>query len=451
MVALLTALGIVVMVLGLLFSIAWHELGHMVPAKLFGIRCTQYMVGFGKTLWSFRRGDTEYGIKAIPLGGYVRMVGMIPPAKERPDPGKPMSRWRAMIEDAREASFVELEPGDEDRQFYQRPPWKRLIVMVGGPFMNLVLAVVLFAVLLMGIGVYRPTTVVGAVHKCVVPATASTATCPEDAEPSPAAQAGLRPGDRIVAVNGQPTPEWEDVQAAIRAHVGPGTLQVVRDGQELTLTADFIENQVVKRDEDGNTVLRTDEDGNPVLDEEGRQIPETVTAGFLGFVPQEQRQTLSAAETATFFGDTMVSVGKAIVTLPAKIPDVFAAAFLGAERAPDSPVGVVGASRISGEILAMPAPVLDRVAMMINLLAGINLFLFAFNMLPILPLDGGHIVGALWESLRRNTARLFRRPDPGPFDVAQLMPVAYVMVACFLGFSLILLVADIVNPVRLIY
>jgi RIP metalloprotease RseP len=161
MVALLTVLGIVLMILGLLFSIAWHELGHLVPAKLFGIRCTQYMVGFGKTLWSVKRGDTEYGLKAIPLGGYVRMVGMIPPAAPA-DPDKPMSRWRAMIEDAREASYVEVEPGDEDRQFYQRPPWKRLIVMFGGPFMNLVLAVVLFAVLLMGIGVYQPTTVVGA-------------------------------------------------------------------------------------------------------------------------------------------------------------------------------------------------------------------------------------------------------------------------------------------------
>ncbi|MEY9213429.1 site-2 protease family protein [Thermobifida halotolerans] len=450
MVALLTTLGIIIMVLGLLFSIAWHELGHLATAKMFGIRCTQYMVGFGKTLWSVKRGDTEYGIKAVPLGGYVRMVGMIPPARPRPDTGKPMSRWRAMIEDAREASFVELEPGDENRQFYQRPPWKRLIVMFAGPFMNLVLAIVLFAVLLMGIGTYQPTTVVGSVHDCVVPATSATGTCPEDAEPSPASRAGLEPGDEIVAVNGRPTPDWEAVQAAIRAHVGPGTVQVVRDGEELTLTAEFIENQVVKRDDDGNTVVRTDADGDPVLDEEGRQIPETVTAGFLGFVPQQQRQTLSAAETAVFFGDTMVAVGEAIVTLPTKIPDVFAAAFLGAERTPDSPVGVVGASRISGEILAMPAPVLDRASMVINLLAGINLFLFAFNMLPILPLDGGHIVGALWEAIRRRIAKLFKRPDPGPFDVAQLMPVAYVMVACFLGFSLMLLVADIVNPVRLV-
>mgnify|MGYP001217422691 FL=1 len=131
MVALLTALGIILFFLGLLFSVAWHELGHFATAKMFGIRCTQFMVGFGKTLWSRKKGETEYGVKLVPLGGYVRMVGMIPPAnRSGDDSGKPMSRWRAMIEDAREASYVELEPGDEDRQFYQRAPWKRIIVMI---------------------------------------------------------------------------------------------------------------------------------------------------------------------------------------------------------------------------------------------------------------------------------------------------------------------------------
>ncbi|GAA3748966.1 membrane-associated protease RseP (regulator of RpoE activity) [Spinactinospora alkalitolerans] len=450
MVALLTALGILLMVLGLLFSIAWHELGHLSTAKMFGIRCTQYMVGFGKTLWSTKKGDTEYGVKLVPLGGYVRMVGMIPPAKKRDDTsGKPMSRWRAMIEDAREANNVELEPGDEDRQFYQRAPWKRLIVMFAGPFMNLVLAVVLFVILLMGLGLYQPTTTVGAVHECVVPAATIDDTCPEDAEPSPAAQAGLLPGDRIVSINGEETPDWRSLQDAIRADIGPGTIGVVRDGESMTLRTEFIENQVVKLDADGDPVVKTDADGEPVLDSQGRQIPETVPAGFAGFVPMDARQPLSAGETAVFMGDTVLAVGEAIVTLPTKIDDVFGAAFLGAERTPDSPVGIVGASRIGGEIMTMEAPLVDRLAMVVNLVAGINLFLFAFNMLPILPLDGGHIVGAVWESIRRRLARLFKRPDPGPFDVAQLMPVAYVVVACFLCFSLMLLVADIVNPVRL--
>ena len=164
MVVLLTVVGIVLFVLGLLFSIAWHELGHLSTAKMFGIKCTEYMVGFGKTLWSFRRGGTEYGIKAVPLGGYVRMVGMLPPARRTDDTGaKKMSRWRAMAEDAREASYIEFAPEDQDRQFYQRAPWKRIIVMLAGPGMNVILAAVLLAVLFMGIGVPQQNTTVAQV------------------------------------------------------------------------------------------------------------------------------------------------------------------------------------------------------------------------------------------------------------------------------------------------
>ncbi|SKA38184.1 RIP metalloprotease RseP [Marinactinospora thermotolerans DSM 45154] len=460
MVALLTTLGIVVFALGLLLSIAWHELGHLATAKMFGIRCTQYMVGFGKTLWSRKWGDTEYGIKLVPLGGYVRMVGMIPPRKRVEAtadamegdavPAKPMSRWRAMIEDAREASYVEMEPGDENRQFYQRAPWKRLIVMAAGPGMNLILAVVLFCIAMMGIGVQQPTNVVGAVQECVVAADSAERDCAEGAEPTPAAQAGLLPGDRIVAIDGQETPTWQAVSSEIRDTIGPATITVERDGERIDLSANLIENRVVARDANGDTILKLDENGDPVLDAQGRAVPETVPAGFLGFEPTSERQSLSLAQTATRMGDMAIGVGEAIITLPSKVPDVFQAAFLGAEREVDSPVGIVGASRIGGEILAQPIPVMDRIAFMVNMLASVNLFLFAFNMLPLLPLDGGHIFGALWEWVRRGWAKLFKRPDPGPFDVAQLMPFAYVVVVCFLCFSLMLLVADIFNPVRLI-
>ncbi|MBB6172972.1 membrane-associated protease RseP (regulator of RpoE activity) [Nocardiopsis mwathae] len=451
MVTLLTTLGIILFFLGLLFSIAWHELGHLGTAKMFGIRCTQYMVGFGKTLWSRKWGDTEYGVKLIPLGGYVRMVGMIPPAAERRDTsGKPMSRWRAMIEDAREANHVEIRPGDEDRLFYQRAPWKRLIVMVAGPAMNLILAVILFSIVLMGIGVMQPTTTVGSVSECVVPADATSTECPADATPSPAAAAGFRPGDEIVRVDGEPTPTWAAANLAIRDAIGPTEIEVRRDGEIHTLTPDLIENQVVARDADGDIVYKTDADGNPVKDDRGIQVPELQTAGFLGITFDRERQAMGPGESAAYMGDMVVGVGKAIIALPSKVDDVFRAAFLGEQRTIDSPVGIVGASRIGGEILSQPIPLVERTAFLLNMLAGVNLFLFAFNMLPILPLDGGHIVGAMWESLRRNLARLFRRPDPGPFDVAQLMPVAYIVVVCFIAFSLMLLVADVVNPVRLV-
>ncbi|WP_017592520.1 M50 family metallopeptidase [Nocardiopsis potens] len=448
MATVLTVAGIVLFFLGLLFSIAWHELGHLSTAKMFGIRCTQYMVGFGPTLWSRTKGDTEYGVKAVPLGGYVRMVGMIPPASER-DEGKPMGRWRRMIEDAREASFVELEEGDEERQFYQRAPWKRLIVMFAGPGMNLILAVVLFTVVLMGIGVQQPGTAVESVAECVVAADAADPTCPEDAPPTPAADAGFKPGDRIVEVGGEPAPDWAAANELIRASIGPTEFTVERGGERVELTADLIENDVVARDADGEVIVKTGPDGEPLTDEQGYQIPETEKAGFLGITFQNERAPLTAGETAAYMGDTIVGVGQAIVSLPSKVDDVFRAAFLGEERGVDSPVGIVGASRIGGEVLAQPIPLLDRAAFMLNMLAGVNLFLFAFNMLPILPLDGGHMLGALWEWVRRGLAKVFKRPDPGPFDVAKLMPVAYVVVACFLVFSAMLLIADVVNPVRI--
>ncbi|GAA1761232.1 MULTISPECIES: M50 family metallopeptidase [Streptomonospora] len=450
MVTFLTALGIVLFFLGLLLSIAWHELGHLATAKMFGIRCTQYMVGFGKTLWSRKWGDTEYGVKLVPLGGYVRLVGMIPPAaKPRDTSGKPISRWRAMIEDAREANSVELEPGDEDRQFYQRAPWKRIIVMAGGPAMNLILAVLLFAAIMMGIGVPQQTTTVNTVSTCVLPADSATTDCPPGAEPSPAMEAGMQPGDEIVAVAGEPTPGWQAANSAIREHTGPTQFTVERDGERRTLTVDLIENQVVARDAEGEIVYKTGPDGEPVTDDRGFRVPATETAGFLGITFAQERSPLTVGESAERMWESVVGVADALIGLPAKVDDVFRAAFLGEERTVDSPVGIVGASRIGGEVLSQPIPMTDRVVFLVNMLAGVNLFLFAFNMVPILPLDGGHIFGALWEWVRRGFARLFRRPDPGPFDVAQLMPVAYIVVACFVVFSVMLLVADVFNPVRL--
>ncbi|MFC3999501.1 M50 family metallopeptidase [Nocardiopsis sediminis] len=451
MVALLTALGIVLFFIGLLLSLAWHELGHLATAKMFGIRCTQYFVGFGRTLWSTRKGDTEYGVKLVPLGGFVRMAGMIPPSQRAQDTsGKPMSRWRAMIEDAREASQVDLEPGDEDRQFYQRAPWKRVIVMAAGPGMNLILAVVLFTIILMGVGLPQSTTTVDTVAECVLPADSTARDCPADAPPTPAAEAGLLPGDRIVEVGGRPTPEWNQANSAIRDSVGPTEIVVDRDGETVAFEADLIENDVVARDSEGEIVFRTDANGDPVTDEQGYQIPDTQTAGFLGITFAQERSPLGVADTAAYMGDAVVGVGRALWELPSKVPGVFRAAFMGEERTVDSPVGIVGASRIGGEVLAQPIPVTDRVVFLVNMLAGVNLFLFAFNMLPILPLDGGHILGALWESVRRGFAKLFRRPDPGPFDVAQMMPVAYIVVACFVMFSVMLLIADVFNPVRLV-
>ncbi|MFD1832960.1 M50 family metallopeptidase [Streptomyces desertarenae] len=432
MTTVMTILGIVVFVVGLLFSIAWHELGHLSTAKMFGVRVPQYMVGFGPTLWSRKVGETEYGIKAIPLGGYIRMIGMFPPGEDGALRKRSTSPFRGMIEDARAAAFEELQPGDEKRLFYTRKPWKRVIVMFAGPFMNLVLAVVVFVTTLMAFGISTQTTTVATVSDCVIKVSERTDTCPEGAPDSPAKAAGLRPGDTIVAFDGKEVAEWGDLQQRIRDTIGPATVTVERDGERKVLHANLVKNEVAKSDGRGGYV-------------EG----EYVTTGFLGFSPATGVVEQTFPQAVDRMGDMMVSGVDALLSLPEKIPGLWDAAFNGAEREQDSPMGVVGAARVGGDVFALEIPAEQRVAVMLFLVAGFNLSLFLFNMLPLLPLDGGHIAGALWESVRRGVARVLRRPDPGPFDVAKLMPVAYVVAGVFVCFTLLVLIADIVNPVRL--
>jgi membrane-associated protease RseP (regulator of RpoE activity) len=432
MTALMMILGIVVFAIGLLISIAWHELGHLSTAKLFGIRVPQYMVGFGPTVFSRTRGDTEYGFKAIPLGGYIRMIGMFPPGPDGKLQARSTSPWRGMIEDARAAAFEELQPGDEHRLFYTREPWKRVVVMFAGPFMNLILAVAVFLGVMMTFGVQTQTTTVGKVSDCVIQQSENRTTCHKNDTPAPAKAAGLRAGDKIVAFDGRPVTDWTTLQNRIRTTIGPATITVERHGQRRMLHADLIRNQVSKTDGHGGYV-----DGKYVY------------AGFLGFSPASGIVKQSLGESVNRMGDMMRSGVDSLVSLPSKIPGLWDAAFDGAPRQPDSPMGVVGAARVGGEVFTMNIPPQNQIAMMLLLVAGFNLSLFLFNMLPLLPLDGGHIAGALWEALRRHSARVFKRPDPGPFDVAKLMPVAYVVAGVFICFTLLVLIADVVNPVKI--
>ncbi|MFC8508244.1 M50 family metallopeptidase [Streptomyces sp. NPDC057411] len=433
MTVLLYVLGLVLFAFGLLVSIAWHELGHLSTAKLFGIRVPQYMVGFGPTIWSRRKGETEYGIKAIPAGGYIRMIGMFPPGKDGRIEARSTSPWRSMIEDAREASFEELQPGDEDRLFYTRKPWKRVIVMFAGPFMNLVLAVLLFFGSAMAIGFEGQTTKVAGVQKCVIPQSTKRDTCQAGDPVSPAYAAGLKEGDRIVAFNGTPVADWNTLSDHIRDTIGPATITVQRGDQRLDLHPTLIKNEVYKKDADGRVV----------------QPLQTVPAGYLGFASKTEVMPLTFGQSVTRMSDQLQAGVESVIALPGKIPALWNAAFGGGERAQDSPVGVVGAARISGELMTVDAPPQTILVWFMNLLVMFNVSLFLFNMLPLLPLDGGHIAGALWESIRRHTARIFKRPDPGPFDVAKLMPAAYVVAGVFVCFTLLVLVADIVNPVKL--
>jgi membrane-associated protease RseP (regulator of RpoE activity) len=433
MTTLMMILGIVVFAVGLLISIAWHELGHLSTAKMFGIRVPQYMVGFGPTVWSRKKGETEYGIKAIPLGGYIRMIGMFPPGPDGRVEARSTSPWRGMIEDAREQSFEELQPGDEKRLFYTRAPWKRVIVMFAGPFMNLVLAVAVFLGVMMTFGVQDQTTTVSKISDCVIQQSENRTKCAKDDPAAPAKAAGLQPGDKIVGFNGAEITDWSVLQNDIRDHPGEDVaLTVEREGRRLDLKAHLIRNQVSKTDSDGAYVQG-----------------EYVYAGFLGFTPATGIVQQSFGQSVDRMGDMMENGVESLVALPGKIPALWDAAFGDGPRDADSPMGVVGAARVGGEVFTLDIPPSQQIAMMLLLVAGFNLSLFLFNMLPLLPLDGGHIAGALWESLRRNLARVLRRPDPGPFDVAKLMPVAYVVAGIFLCFTALVLVADVVNPVKI--
>ncbi|MEU6374805.1 site-2 protease family protein [Streptomyces sp. NPDC046909] len=426
-------LGIVLFAFGLLVSIAWHELGHLSTAKLFGIRVPQYMVGFGPTIWSRDKGETEYGVKAIPFGGYIRMIGMFPPGPDGKLEARSTSPWRGMIEDARSAAYEELQPGDENRMFYTRKPWKRVIVMFAGPFMNLILAVALFLTVLMGFGIQQQTTDVASVSPCVISQSENRDTCKSTDKASPAAAAGMKKGDKIVSFAGVRTDDWNTLSDLIRDSAGKTVPIVVdRDGKQVDLKATIATNLVAKKDSSGAYVQG-----------------EYVKAGFLGFSAATGVVKQDFGDSVVWMTDRVGDAVDSLAALPSKIPALWDAAFGDGQREPDSPMGVVGAARVGGEIATLDIPASQQLAMFVMLLAGFNLSLFLFNMLPLLPLDGGHIAGALWESLRRNVAKVMRRPDPGPFDVAKLMPVAYVVAGIFICFTVLVLIADVVNPVRI--
>jgi membrane-associated protease RseP (regulator of RpoE activity) len=421
------------------------------------MRVPQFMVGFGPTLFSRRRGETEYGVKAIPLGGYIRIVGMIPPAEE--NESTRATRMRTFIAEVRGQALDDVLPSDGDRVFYKKPWWQRVIVMFAGPFHNLVLAVLFFTIVLTAFGVPETSTTLARVPECVLPAGAETATR-EDAcevpittagpdagsicelgtpgcalpEASPANRAGLLPGDVILAVDGSPVPQetevgWSQVQEAIRSNAGtPVVFTVDRGGERLDLTVTPIENTVY-------------------ADAEAEQ---TISVGYVGISPTQPYVRQSVTEVPAYFGDVVVRSVQRLVEIPERIPQLFRAAFLGEERDVDGPIGVVGVGRISGEVFALPQlSGVEKISFFLSLLASVNLVLFLFNLLPIYPLDGGHVAGALYEKVRSVVARWRGRPDPGPFDIARLMPVAYVVAGLFIALSGLLLVADVVNPITL--
>jgi membrane-associated protease RseP (regulator of RpoE activity) len=420
--ALAFVIGIVLVLVGLAVSIALHEIGHLLPAKLFGVRVGQYMIGFGPTLFSRRKGETEYGIKAIPLGGYISMAGMYPPSpRDAARGGRAGGGFFAtMVQDARAANDETLDGDGDTRVFYRLPVYKRVIVMLGGPVMNLLLAIVLFAIAFSGIGVQTATTTIAQVSACVPAAGATTCAAADPA--SPARTAGVRPGDRIVSVDGTATSTFAEASAVIQRSAGRSIPVVVdRDGHALTLQL---------------TPAARTVDGAEV--------------GFAGITSRVDyvRQPLWSGPVAAF--QNVGAVAEIIVQLPQKLYGVVQSTVTGGQRDPNSPLSPVGVGVLAGEAASSAAPVLDRVAFLLVLLGSLNVSLFVFNLVPLLPLDGGHVVVALWDGVKRAWSRIFRRPPPKPVDATRLVPVTFVVVVLLIAMGAVLILADVINPITLL-
>ncbi len=392
-------IGWVIFIVALLFSVMLHETGHFVTAKKFGMKVTRYFVGFGPTIWSTWRGETEYGIKALPLGGFVKIVGM--------------------------TSLDEVDPEDELRSFRRHPAWQRIIVLCAGSFMHFVLAFLLIFGLVLGIGVANEnTTQLGTISPCVATSSAALANgaCTASDKPSPAKLAGLRSGDKVTAFNGTPVSNWTQLGDAIR-RTRPGsrvTITVVRDGKTLTLPTTLA---AVK----------------------GR------SGGYLGIEADVVFQTAGPVRAVQYAGSVFeqVIVGsvKGIAALPAALPKLYSKDR--ANTAAGQVSSVVGLANDTGQAVAANVGWQFKVSFVLLLIASLNIFVGVFNLLPLLPMDGGHVAAIIWERIRAWFARLRGRPDPGLVDMSKLLPVSFSIFTVLIFFSVVLILADIVNPVNI--
>jgi membrane-associated protease RseP (regulator of RpoE activity) len=422
--------GILFIVLGIGVSIGLHEIGHLLPAKYFGVKVTKYMIGFGPTLYSKKVGETEYGLKAFPLGGYIAMLGMYPPARK---PETKTGFFRDMISQARLAHSENETPLDADRKFYQLPVIKRMIIMLGGPFMNLVLGVLLTVIALSGFGIYQSSLKIEAVSVCL---DNKSVQCPVS-EQTPAQLAGLRAGDEVVSVAGNKATDWAQIRDLLTV-TPTAEFEILRDGKILKVTVTAVIQQRPQ----------FDSLGNPVLDEAGEIV--SAPQPFLGVFLTPERKPVPLVQSLEASGSTIAQIGTLILRLPQEVVEVTAITFGGGERDPNGPISIVGIGQVAGEVAASDqAGLADKIATGIQILGSLNFALFVFNMVPLLPLDGGHVAGGIYESIKRGLYRIAGKKDPGPADTALLMPLTYFVFIALLVVSALLITADLVNPISL--
>ncbi|MGB2571283.1 M50 family metallopeptidase [Micromonospora citrea] len=406
-------LGVVVIALAILVSVSLHEAGHMLTAKAFGMKVTRYFVGFGPTVFSFRRGETEYGLKAIPLGGFCKIVGMTPQDDD-------------------------VEPGDEHRAMWRYPVWKRTIVMSAGSVVHFALAAIAIwlAAMFMGMpnkDIPNPLPAHVKVVDCILPDGAQRECAPGDPA-SPAKQAGLRDDDKILAVNGVAVADYAALTKTAR-ELPPGqpaTIRYERDGVtgELQVTPAAVQRKPL---DDPNGAAKTVSVVGVVGPSLPPGVPATVTYGPVDAIPA----------TAGYTKDLAVGTYEAMKRIPEKVPALWEAV-TGGERDKDTPISVVGASRLGGEALENGVW-----QMLVLLFISLNFFVGVFNLLPLLPLDGGHIAIAWFERARSWLYGLIGRRDPGRVDYMKLMPVTYVVILVGGAFTLLTATADIINPITL--
>lgn len=427
--------GIVFVALGIGLSIGLHEIGHLWPAKKFGIKVPTYAIGFGPTLFKFTRGETTYAIKLIPLGGYITMIGMYPPSKTVEPVEKKRSFFADMIFSARNAHSEHVTAADKNRMFYQLPVWKRMIIMFGGPFMNLVLGTVLMIVVLSGFGTPQLSTKVAEVSQCV---SVSVEECvPGSDAPAPALTAGILPNDTLVSINGKAIDSTTDLTGNLVTGQS-AEIELLRDGPSVIVSVTPVDALRIKADDNGNAVL--DDAGQPVM--EMRPV-----IGVLFGTERKPQTIVSSIERSAW---SVGQVGQMIMTLPQQLTEVAISTFTGQERNPNGAVSVVGIAQISGTVAsADQATFVDKFSTGLLILASLNFALFGFNMLPLLPLDGGHIAGGIYETLKRGLFRVLRKPAPGPADTALLMPITWFVFIALMAMSALLIIADLVNPISI--